>query len=163
MKRPPELGARPLRGLSTMNPGSGGGRTALVKPEPKTLIALQTAGGGGGGTAIALGPVSLFTALDPLPDYSWTSVTGLSALALVYRFQVASSSTISWAVQVRTAPAGGGELAFEAVGIGETIYDCSWPWVYDTAGPTDLFIGIRNISGLPSDFNLVELRAVGLA
>lgn len=161
MKRPPALTERPLRAASSMNPGAGAGRTSLVKPEPRAFVDLQTAGGGGGGgTKIALGPVPLFAALAPLPDYSWIEVTGVGALAEVYRFQVSSSSTINWAVQVRTNDAGAGELMFEAIGIGETIYQCSWPWIYDSGGATSIFVGIRNISGLASDFNLVELRAI---
>lgn len=161
MKRPPELGSRPLRAASSMNPGAGGGRTSLVKPGAPPLKALETVGGaGGGGSKIELGPLPLFVALDTLPDYSWIEVTGVGALTAVYRFNLSSSSTINWAVQVRTADAGGGDLAFEAVGIGETIYECSWPWIYDSGGATSIFVGIRNISGLPSDFNLVELRAI---
>lgn len=144
-----------------MNPGAAGGRTDLVAPtgppdRPATIA------GGGSLSAVALGPVTLFSALAPLPDYSWTSVAGVGALSLVYRFQVGSSSSINWAVRVTSLPDGDGDPMFEAVGIGDTVYQCSWPWIYDTAGSTDLYIGIRNIAGAASDFSLATLLAVKL-
>lgn len=161
-KRPPDFEERPLRTAATMLPGSAGGRSDLPAPMP-TVERPETLGGGGGSLSkVALGPVTLFTGLAPALDYSWTSVSGLAPLALVYRFYVASSSSINWAVRVTSAPSGGGDLMFEAVGIGTTIYRCSWPWLYDTGGASDLYIGIRNIAGFATDFTLSTLTAIKL-
>lgn len=159
-KRPPGFEERPLRTAATMLPGSAGGRSDLPAPTPK-VERPETLGGGGSLSQLAVGPVSLFTALAPGTDYSWTTVSGLAALALVWRFQVSSSSSINWAVRVTSGVDGTGDLMFEAVGIGETVYQCSWPWVYATTG-ANLNIGVRNIGGLPSDFTLVSLAAIAM-
>lgn len=164
MKRPPALPERPLRAASSMNPGAGAGRTALVKPEPGTPVRLETATGGGGSLSeIELGPVVLATALAPDPtDFTWSTVT-VAKRALVWRFYVSTSSTIQWSVRVTSEPDGAGELMFEAVGIGDTIYQCSWPWLFENhVGGSGFYVGVRNHNGLPSDFTLATLRAVAL-
>jgi hypothetical protein len=104
--------------------------------------------------------------LDPLVNYTWFTVTGVPKRTMIWRMIITSGGSIDWAFQIRSEPAGGGELMFEAIGIGDTEYHCSWPWVFenqDDPQSAQLYIGVRNIAGATSQFTLVDMRGESLS
>ena len=119
-------------------------------------------GSGGGGELNDFGSSNIdLGTLEPLGTYTWFTITGVPKRALILRMRVTSGGSINWGLQIRSEPNGGGELMFEAVGIGSTEYNCSWPWVFkNTEDPaaSQMHVGIRNISGAPSLFTIAELR-----
>lgn len=131
----------------------------------RTTSELQVGNTGGGGGSSGL---SKFSKADvdlgihaPGPIYTWFTITGVPKRGMQWRFELNSGGSINWAVQVRSKNNGEGELMFEAVGIGDVDYSCSWPWVYENQDdpPTaQMYIGIRNISGATSQFTLVDMR-----
>lgn len=104
-------------------------------------------------------PVDLTT---PIPDqYTYTSIPAFKR-GLVYRFTVTSSGSTQWALRVSGLGNDTGELFFQAVGIGELEYQCSWPWMYengDNPQVSTLHLGIDNLANDGSTFQLTHLRA----
>lgn len=104
--------------------------------------------------------------LAPLPGYTWGTITGVPKRAMVWRLTITSGGSLNWSFQITSRPNGGGDLMFEAVGIGDTEYVCSWPWVYkntDDPQSAQMYIGVRNIAGATSQFTLAEMRGETLS
>lgn len=98
--------------------------------------------------------------LEPgLGDFRYTAVP-FARRALVWRFAIESNGTTSWACRVRSGPDDTYPLLFEAVGIGSTDYQCSWPWMYYSDIPESgfIYIGVDDINrGAGTTFTLTQL------
>lgn len=136
-----------------------------LRVESELIIGNKSTGGGAAGlTKISVSEVDLGSHA-PASDYTWLTVLGATARMMVVRFQITSGGSLNWAVQVNSKAGGLGERMFEAVGIGSTEYNCSWPWWYENQEDpqqSEMYIGIKNIAGALSAFTLVDLRAESL-
>lgn len=125
----------------------------------------QGSGGTAGLSKISISNVEIDT-LSPLAEYTWYTVLGAAQRMLVWRFTVTSGGSLNWAIQVNSKADGSGERMFEAVGIGDTEYTLSWPWVFENQedpAQSEIYIGVKNIEGGASLFTLVDLRAENLS
>lgn len=133
-----------------------------------SALQVGLSGGGAGGTAVShfsISDVDLGT-IAPSGEFTWGTLIGVNPEALVWRFKLHNTGSLNWAVQVWSQPMGAGELMFEAIGIGDTDYQCSWPWRFQnqqSPAANEMYIGIRNIDGPTSTFTLVDMRGDGYA
>lgn len=78
---------------------------------------------------------------------------------LVWRLDIDAGSATTWGFRVTSLPDGAGELMFEALGIGQALYHCSWPWMFENHGDAaEMHIGVTT-SGGPTTVTLLDVRA----
>lgn len=103
-------------------------------------------------------PGNVPLASNTTQTFAWTTVPAFKR-AMVWRMVIEASATNTWSVRVTSRPTGAGEVMFEAVGIGQTRYEISWPWMFSNDDlASEFYIGIYNGGG-ESIFTLTDLRA----
>lgn len=137
-----------------------------IRVESDLIIGNRSSGGGTGGLQeIGVSNVDLGIH-SPAADYTWYTVIGLATRFMGVRLQITSGGSINWAFQINSKANGLGNRMFEAVGIGTTEYNCSWPWWFKNEEDPQLeeiYIGVKNIAGGASQFTLVNLHAEQLS
>lgn len=91
--------------------------------------------------------------------FAYTAVP-FARRGIITRFTVASSATNKWSVRVTSLPDGAGEVMLEAIGIGSTVYSCSWPWAYrNDADQALMYVGVVDDTNTAvNEFTLTMLR-----
>lgn len=125
-------------------------------------------GADGGLTTVLLNittPITLFTLLAPIPDYTWTEVDIGCYAALFVRFTILSSASSNFSYKLTSQPSGAGDEMLTAAGFPTAESILSWPWWYNnnkSPRETKMYIGIRNTGAIPSTFTITDLRGYSL-
>ena len=92
------------------------------------------------------------------PTWVETEITSICERGLVSLFNVSSSVSTQFNIEVRSAPSGGGDIMLSTAGFFGTAYNLSMPWYFETSSGDSMWVRIKNVSGSSSTFTLTNLR-----
>ena len=92
------------------------------------------------------------------PTWTETEITSVCQRGLVSLFNVSSSVSTQFDIEVRSAASGAGSIMLSTAGFTGTAYNLSMPWYFEADSGQSMWVRIKNVSGTSSTFTLTSLR-----
>ena len=92
------------------------------------------------------------------PTWTETEITSVCQRGLVSLFNVSSSVSTQFDIEVRSAASGTGSIMLSTAGFTGTAYNLSMPWYFEADSGQSMWVRIKNVSGASSTFTLTSLR-----